>query len=390
MFNNIDDIFSIYKDDEFLLENYVKNETDFKGLQILTEYLINKNRYNPESSIKEARLLNKIKFSMWLQYPKKELYNEVDYLKKFYKILSENGDSSITQIDLYQDNKLVHKLKAPHENIGGFNLIGEIASFVDCDDIHHDLDFDTNQSKIKEVIYIIYYFISIFLYSRLKKYSWKFNNKKYKVRKENVLFFKLSQEETKKLRNKARKEKVNFLYYFLFKVNTILKKELISENQDTEWLMPINKKPYNLINKKYSKSYNDYSFLPLTIRKDDTAKDIKKEIGKNKKSKKWLRVYIENLIFIYLNKYINLYKKFKKENKSSFASLSYFGVANVPFSNDTFFVGKTNPSRLCPITVSCGVLNGEFIASFDIRDEYLRDKTHLYDIIIRIKDELVS
>jgi hypothetical protein len=389
MYKDLNSIFSIYKDNSDILINYVKNESDFNGLIILTNYLIKNKRFYAENAINLSRELGKIKFSIWLQNPNLKLYKEIDYLGEFYKILGKYGDDSISSIDLFYNDQKVYELRARHEDVSGFSLIEEIANFLNCGDLFHSFKEKTSQNRLIEWIYLIYNFIMLFFYNRLKNYPWSnYSNKKINNKKVN--YFKLSKDETKKLRKKSRENKVNFLIYSLYNINNVLKRELLTNDVDTEWIMPINKKPINLINKKYSKTYNDYSFLPLSIKRDASYKDLKNEINNSKRKKSWLRVFLEVYIMVKLSNIVNLYLKLRNERKSSFGSISYFGVSNTPFSEKDFFVGNTSPNYLCPITISCGVLNGELIIALNIKNELLKNKEHLIKILEKIKFELLD
>lgn len=390
MYKSLNDIFNIYKLSDNILEEYVEKDNDFNGLVLLSNYLIKDEKFNPEEAITIARKLNKVKFSAWLQDPREELFSKKDYLSKFYKIIEENEGRAVSHIDLYYNNKRMYQVKADHKEASGFSLIGEIADVLDCGELYKDFKEKTNQNKIIETLYFIkYFFISIFK-DRLRKYKWKNKNKIDKTREFKINYFKLSIEETKKLRKNARSEKVNFIVYIIKKINDILKEELLSENSDVEWLMPINKKPLNLINKEYSISYNDYSFLPLQIKKNSSFKDIKKEISLSKKSYKWIRLHAELVLFSIMSNIIDVYKLLKRKQKTGFASFSYFGVSNTPFTNNDYFVGNSSASSIYPVTISCGVLNQELILAMDIHETIFEDEKQIERILKRVKDEILS
>lgn len=385
----LDKILLKYSESEDIMIDYIKNDNDFNGLTELTSFLIKNKKFyeKQEEYVLLARSLNKIKFSIWLKNPDLNLYKEKDHLALYYKNLNKNGEKCQSMVNLYYNKENVFSVKVNHEEVSGFALMGEVLDSVNCKDL---LVFDILKkedtsffNKWVSFVKNLFYFI---FNNRFKKYNWRFKrniNHKFKEK-----YFKLSKEETLNLIKKSRKNKSNFFDNVLYQSNKILMKELLKNPTETSWLLPINEVPFNLIGKKYSYSYNNYSFLPITIELNE--KDLKKKINEEKKKKRWLVTFVEVFLYNLLNCKNIIYNYLKKNDLSGFGSFSYFGTGNSPFTNADFLTGNTSANFFHPITISFGILNNELIYNIDIYNPYLKDNNHLDYIVELIHKELIS
>lgn len=133
----------------------------------------------------------------------------------------------------------------------------------------------------------------------------------------------LTTQETTSLLDKLNNSNNTLTSSFIFKLNTILSKELLSNNSNTPWMVPV-----NVRGEVKNKTKMQSSFIRVICSEDDNEKSLKKKISKSLKAKEYLGLYyLGSLSLMFSKKLIdNITKKelIKKEPKW-FASFSNLG-----------------------------------------------------------------
>jgi hypothetical protein len=168
-------------------------------------------------------------------------------------------------------------------------------------------------------------FKSIYNYIKSDKYSnFEFNKIESKLKNSTIqsqIIF--TKQQTKSIQQSLKINKGSLTSAFIFKLNNIISKELLSINSSTPWMIPV-----NLRGEIKNNSKMQSSFIRVSCLVDDNEKTLKNKISKSLKGKEHLGLYYLGSISLMLGKKLidSITKKeFTRKKPKWFASFSNLG-----------------------------------------------------------------
>lgn len=301
---------------------------------------------------------------------------EIDWFGRWYEILKERGENDEPTLGLYSlKSGTIEWFRFSHSQMDG---VGALNTFYNKKNFLLQRFPDLKEKKAPHFFQYIYYLLLLIFKKKLNKPIWKEQNAGLKPLNLHQLSYEIfSKDETEKILNYAKKEKVSPCAFLMKVVSESLMTEL-SYNGEGAWTLPVNLRP---VLKRKNFNSNHSSGILINYSKNSTAQSLHQNIKTSLKNKEhwciWIIHQVGKLIGIKGMRFLS-----RRSSQKTFmiGSFSYLGSWDLPV--DDIWIGGPPGSKNFPISIMVMIANNQMSLSMKIHPFILKNQDHT-DLYLR-------